>query len=127
MAMTEQTTPDVKQQDNSLKQNTSQESALQVNEQSNVTSLNQSNKPTVDLNELQEFDNVQIVTSLDRIGAALGYLAQCDYAIGNNGDALNGDEHFGRGYLLEMLGNGVSYFAQEYEQTIASISERIDC
>ena len=112
MATTEQTTPEVKPQ---------------VNKQSNVTQFNQSNIPAVDLNGLQEFDNVQIVTSLDRIGAALGYLAQCDYAIGSNGDALNGDEHFGRGYLLEMLGNGVSDFAKEYEQTVELIGKYLDC
>ena len=67
------------------------------------------------------------MTSLDRIGATLGYLAQCDYAIGSNGDALNGDEHFGRGYLLEMLGNGVSDFAKEYEQTVELIGKYLDC
>lgn len=79
----------------------------------------------LDLERLRQHDNVKIITSIDRIGICLGYLAQCDYACGNTVDNLNDDAHFGRGYLLDMLSDGVNYFAKEYENIERLYDEQI--
>ena len=73
---------------------------------------------------LQQYDNVKIITSIERIGEGLAYLAQCDYAFGNgNSHLLCDDSHFGRGYLLDMLSSGVNNFAREFEQTEALFNQ----
>lgn len=73
---------------------------------------------------LQQYDNTKIITSIERIGEGLAYLAQCDYAFGNgNSHLLCDDSHFGRGYLLDMLSSGVTNFAREFEQTEALFNQ----
>lgn len=64
---------------------------------------------------LDQYSCVMVSTSIDRISASLGYLAQCDYISGNNGDDLDSDAQFGRGYLLDMLGDGLGHFAKNFE------------
>ena len=88
-----------------------------IAEKSNVQHINNHNTQEFNINRLRIHDNVKTITSIDRIGIILGYLAQCDYICGNNGDDLNSDELFGRGYLLDMLSQNVLYFAEEYENT----------
>lgn len=87
-------------------------------EQTNIANdnCNQDELEVIEAN-LQQYANVNITTSLDRIGLVLTYLAQCDYAIGNSASDIDDDGWFGRGYLLDMLGDGVSGFAKKFEVT----------
>ena len=76
--------------------------------------------------QLKQFDNTTMLTSIDRIGAGLAYLAQCDYSFGNgNSHLLCDDCLFGRGYLLDMLSSGVNSFAKEFEQTEALFNRQL--
>ena len=85
----------------------------------NDTANNIENQTCIDNIEerLQQYANVNITTSLDRIALTLNYLAQCDYAFGNSGTDIDSDGEFGRGYLLDMLSDGINYFAKNFEET----------
>ena len=69
------------------------------------------------------FASVKVTTSLARISTSLKYLAQCDFAQCNTIDELTDDMMFGRGLLLNMLGECVEHFAATAEDTETAISQ----
>jgi len=65
---------------------------------------------------LEQHDNIEMTTSVDRIATILGYLARCDHACANSSEELDEGALSGRGFLLEMLSESLGRFAENFEQ-----------
>ena len=67
------------------------------------------------LTQLDDLETITTSTSLMKLAAMLHYLAECEFALSRNNDSDDANTYNGRGYLLQMLGQGLGDFSENID------------
>lgn len=57
--------------------------------------------------QLLDADTITVTTMIDKVGPMLNYLAECEFAFSHVHEDYEAALYDGRGFLLQMLGDGV--------------------